>query len=88
MQNIPAARSRRPYDPRKITALLDKVLADIGPDKFSKMKLLEAEKFVRGYDKAQELPAKTGLRAAINAYRSARWPACAPKRMNDRFRRL
>ena len=89
MQSIPPARrARRPYDPTQITALLDKVLADIGADRFAQMKLLEAEKFVRGYDRANELPAKTVLRAAINAYRAAKWPACAPKRLNDRFRRL
>ncbi len=82
-----AAGTRRAYDTAQINALLDKVLADIGPDKFSQMKLLEAEKYVREYDKAHELPAKTVLRAVINSYRAAKWPACAPKRMADRFRR-
>jgi hypothetical protein len=87
LSSRPLNRNRRPFDPAKITALLDKVLADIGPERFSQMGLLEAEKFVRGYDKANELPAETGLRAAINSYRAAKWPGCAPKRLNDRFRR-
>jgi hypothetical protein len=75
------------YDLTKINVLLDKVLADIGPDRFSQMKLLEAEKFIRSYDKNHELPGKTLLREAINRYRAAKWPATAPRRM-DHFRRF
>ncbi len=67
------------YDLRKVNETLDKVLAAVGPERFSSMRLLELEKLVRTYDPTRELPAKTLLRAAINSYRAARWPGTAPK---------
>ena len=67
------------YDLRKVNETLDKVLAAVGPERFSSMRLLELEKLVRTHDPARELPAKTVLRAAINSYRAARWPGAAPK---------
>lgn len=73
------------YTRRDIDPVLDRVLADTGEDKFCAMKLLELEKLVRTYDPHKLLPAKTVLRAAINAYRTERWPALAPKRVFRRY---
>jgi hypothetical protein len=67
------------YDLRQVNETLDKVLAVIGSERFSSMRLLELEKVVRLHDTARALPAKTVLRAAINSYRTARWPGTAPK---------
>ena len=76
---------RRSYDTAEINSLLDQMLAEVGPDYMSGMKLLAVEKHMRSSDHRGMLPGKTVLRAAINAYRTARWPACAPKRVSDRF---
>jgi hypothetical protein len=63
---------------------LEKVLSDIGPERFSTMKLMELEKVVRSYDKGGELPGKTLLRDAIHKFRIPRWPATAPKEATRR----
>jgi len=84
MQTNRPKRQRR-YDPNKIGPIFETVLADIGPEKFSGMRLLELERLVRGYDPNHELPAKTTLRAAINSFRTARWPGSAPKRATRRY---
>jgi hypothetical protein len=80
-------RRNRSYDQSKIEVLLERVLADIGPARFSEMRLLHLERLVRTYDPGHELPGKTVLRAAINTFRTARWPGCAPKKVSARFQR-
>jgi hypothetical protein len=77
---------RRAYDTASINTALEKLLAEIGTERFSAMRLLDLEKLLRTYDHSHELPGKTVLRDAINKFRAARWPAAAPKRMSDRFR--
>ena len=77
----------RTYDRASIDAHLERLLAEIGPVQFSGMRLLHLEKLVRTNDHHGELPGKTLLREAINKFRAARWPATAPKKMSDRFRR-
>ena len=77
--NISDRRSHTSIKISQIDELLERVLADVGPDRFSRMKLLELERFVRAYDSKQELPARTVLRRAINSFRAARWPGTAPK---------
>ncbi len=72
------------YDLSKVNETLDKVLDAIGADRFSAMRLLELEKLVRTYETSGDLPAKTLLRAAINKYRSAKWPSTAPRRAGSR----
>lgn len=71
-------RSKR-HDRAAIVALLDKVLAKIGAEQFSGMRLLELEKLIRTHD--PHLPGKTVLREIINSYRSAKWPHTAPKKV-------
>ena len=68
------------YDKSKIDAALNEILTEIGPERFSGMKLLELEKLVRDRDRTSSLPARTQLREAINVFRAARWPHAAPKR--------
>ena len=77
---------RSNYSRAEISAVLERTLAEIGPEKFSGMRLLELEKLVRSRDASQRLPAKTLLREAINKFRTARWPNTAPRRLSDRFR--
>lgn len=67
----------------EIVKLLERVLTDIGADRFSGMRLMQLEKLVRTYDQA--LPGKTLLREVINSFRAARWPGTAPKKL-DRWR--
>jgi len=74
--------NRTRWDRAAISALLEKVFREIGPERFSGMRLMELEKVVRTYDK--NLPGKTLLREAINNFRVARWPHTAPKKL---FRR-
>ena len=74
------------YSRDEINAVLDKVLSEVGAEKFSAMRLLELEKLIRSRDASQRLPGKTLLREAINKFRAARWPHTAPKRLSDRFR--
>jgi hypothetical protein len=74
------------YDIGKIDSLLERVLAEIGPDCFSHLKLLELERLVRTYDPERKLPGKTVLRAAINRFRKSRWPESAPKHGTGRSR--
>lgn len=79
-------RRGRHYDKTAINGTLERVLAEIGPERFAAMRLLELETLIRQRDPDHSLPGKTLLREAINAFRSARWPSTAPKRMSDRFR--
>ena len=71
----------------RATELLDKVLAEIGPDRFSAMKLLDLERTLRTHDLANELPGKTVLREMIHSFRKARWSGTEPKSISSRFRR-
>jgi hypothetical protein len=68
------------YDRSRIEAMLTQILAEIGAERFSGMKLLELEKMIRAREPSDALPARTQLRAAINSFRAARWPHAAPKR--------
>ena len=77
---------RSSYSRDELNAMLEQTLAEIGPDKFAGMRLLELEKFIRSRDKSGGLPGKTLLREAINKFRASRWPHTAPKRLSDRFR--
>ena len=72
------------HDRVAISALLEKILTDIGPERFSGMRLMQLEKLVRTYDAG--LPGKTVLREVINTFRTARWPNTAPKKL-DRWTR-
>lgn len=74
----------RQYDLQRIHSLLETVLSDIGPERFSAMRIMELEKVIRSYDKGGELPGKTLLREAIHKFRTPRWPTTAPKKV---FRR-
>jgi hypothetical protein len=73
------------YNFARIDALLERVLAEVGPDRFAGMRLLELEKLVRSYNAEGRLPGKTVLRATIHKFRASRWPATAPKRSGTRF---
>jgi hypothetical protein len=77
---------RSNYNREQISAVLEKTLTEIGPEKFSGMRLLELEKLIRSRNANQRLPGKTLLREAINKFRAARWSHTAPKRLSDRFR--
>lgn len=66
------------HDRAAIQTLLDKVLEDVGPVRFSGMRLLQLEKLVRTYQ--SNLPGKTVLREVINSYRAAKWPHTQPSR--------
>ena len=81
---MPIGGPRPRYDRKDIEKLLEKVLADIGPERFSGMKLLHLENLVRTYQ--PDLPGKTLVREVINSFRSARWESCRPKKM-DRWTR-
>lgn len=72
------------YDKAEIEALMQKVLADIGPDRFATLRLMELEQVVRASDPNQRLPGKTLLREAIHKFRMARWPGTAPKKFTGR----
>ncbi|MGB7578355.1 MAG: hypothetical protein WA905_11225, partial [Pseudolabrys sp.] len=63
----------------EINALLQNTLAEIGPEKFSGMRLVVLEKLIRSRYASQRLPGKTILREIINNFRSARWPETAPR---------
>ena len=67
------------YDYSKLDAIFNEVLAVLGPDRFSKMKIIELEQYVRGHEKAGSLPGRTQLRGAIHRFRSERWPQSAPR---------
>lgn len=69
------------YDMDGIQKFLAQVLSEIGPERFSSLRLMELEKLVRSYDKVRELPGKTLLREAIHKFRTARWPGTAPKKV-------
>ena len=74
----------RQYDMDSIHALLARVLSEIGPERFSAMKLMELERVVRIHYTSHKLPGKTLLREAIHKFRTQRWPSTAPKKV---FRR-
>ena len=67
------------HDREEINALLQNTLAEIGPEKFSGMRLVMLEKLIRSRYASQRLPGKTILREIINNFRSARWPETAPR---------
>lgn len=71
-------RARIPHDRAAIVLLLDRILSEIGAERFSGLRLLELEKVARAYDR--DLPGKTVLREVINAYRTAKWPHTQPKK--------
>jgi hypothetical protein len=64
----------------QIYGLLDKMLADAGPEALASMKLLQVEATLRQQNREVVLPGKTVLRECINKYRSDRWPQTAPKK--------
>jgi hypothetical protein len=66
------------YDQKKIETILNDVLIKIGPDRFSAMKVVALEQYIRASNPTEALPARTQLRAAIHAFRTARWPETAP----------
>ncbi|MGA7308554.1 MAG: hypothetical protein WBX05_06345 [Pseudolabrys sp.] len=67
------------HNREEINALLQNTLAEIGPEKFSGMRLVVLEKLIRSRYASQRLPGKTILREIINSFRSARWPETAPR---------
>ncbi|MFZ2090841.1 MAG: hypothetical protein WAU99_03815 [Pseudolabrys sp.] len=67
------------HNREEINALLQNTLAEIGPEKFSGMRLVMLEKLIRSRYASQRLPGKTILREIINNFRSARWPETAPR---------
>ncbi|MGC2116883.1 MAG: hypothetical protein WA656_20360 [Pseudolabrys sp.] len=67
------------HNREEINALLQNTLAEIGPEKFSGMRLVVLEKLIRSRYAIQRLPGKTILREIINNFRSARWPETAPR---------
>ncbi|MGA8749747.1 MAG: hypothetical protein WB563_13225 [Pseudolabrys sp.] len=67
------------HNREEINALLQNTLAEIGPEKFSGMRLVVLEKLIRSRYASQRLPGKTILREIINNFRSARWPETAPR---------
>ncbi|MGA8921089.1 MAG: hypothetical protein WB540_20340 [Pseudolabrys sp.] len=67
------------HNREEINALLQNTLAEIGPEKFSGMRLVVLEKLIRSRYESQRLPGKTILREIINNFRSARWPETAPR---------
>jgi len=71
-------RRRPKYDNGEISALLAKVLEEIGPERFAGLKLLELERLIRKHDPDHRLPGRTLLRASINSFRVARWLNTAP----------
>ena len=75
---------RARYDRRQIEDFIGRLLAEMGPERFSAMRLLELEKFLRARDATAQLPAKRVLRAAINEFRISRWPHTAPRRFSPR----
>jgi hypothetical protein len=72
-------------DRNAINTLLERVLSEMGTERFSGMRLLELERVVRASDPTHSLPGKTVLRDAINKFRAERWPATAPKKMIRRW---
>jgi hypothetical protein len=74
------------YSVAEIDGFIAKVHAEAGDHAFMTMRLMELEAFLRKHDKSHTLPGKTLLRERINAYRSARWPATAPKKIAPRHR--
>ena len=67
------------HNREEINALLQNTLAEIGPEKFSGMRLMVLEKLIRSRYASQRLPGKTILREIINNFRSARWSETAPR---------
>ena len=67
-------------DRGQINALLDKMLAEVGAQTFSSMKLLQLEAAIRRQNPTVALPGKTVLRECINTFRSTRWPKTAPRK--------
>ena len=60
------------HNREEINALLQNTLAEIGPEKFSGMRLVVLEKLIRSRYASQRLPGNTILREIINNFRSAR----------------
>ena len=75
---------QRKYSRSEVASLLERVLTEIGPDRFSTLRLMELEKLVRSHDAAKMLPGKTLLREVINQFRVKRWPSTAPKKVPRR----
>jgi len=69
------------YDRHTTHAFLARVLADIGEERFSTMQTVSLERLLRTYDTRHELPGRTALRSAINAFRVARWPQSKPREL-------
>ena len=84
---FPVRRSRPTIRRARVAEILEKVLTDIGPERFSGMKLLDLERTIRTYDLANELPGKTVLRELIHSFRRARWSGTEPKPVSPRLRR-
>jgi hypothetical protein len=76
------ATPRRSLNRVEIETLLTKVLDDIGPERFSSLRLLDLERLTRTYN--PDLGGKTVLREVINKFRSARWESCRPKQLYRR----
>jgi hypothetical protein len=69
------------YDRHATQAFIERILTDIGEERFSRMRLLPLKRLIRTYDTRHELPGRTALREAINAFRAARWPQANPRKL-------
>lgn len=73
----------RTYDVSEIDSLIAEVHAKEGDGAFTSLGLMALEALIRTHDPDKRLPGKTLLRERINAYRSVRWPATAPKKIGS-----
>jgi len=76
----------RKYNRDQVKPILEKILADMGEESFSKARLLEIERMARrASPQGFYLPGKTVLREIINQFRIARWPEATGKTLGRRF---
>lgn len=73
---------RRTYDVSSIDEHIVRVHSEVGDAPFVGLGLMALEALVREHDVAGMLPSKTLLRERLNAFRVARWPELAPKKVN------
>lgn len=71
----------RKYDLAEIDQHIARVHGKVGDAPFTSLGLMALEVLMREQDRERRLPSKTLLRERLNAFRVARWPALAPRKI-------
>lgn len=69
------------YDATLIDAHIQRVHGEVGDHPFTSLGIMALEALMRAHDPNDKLPGRTLLRERLNAFRMARWPTLAPKKV-------